>query len=119
MSKPLSRPEEVGRAVGYQIDADLLLERLKQAAPNGLVKPEHDEALLKQLSRAAEFHGSSRAAKPLKRLWVVIKIERSVPVMIDAYRDKRSANKRAEFLRLHMNADLDQVQVFAIPLDHS
>jgi hypothetical protein len=118
MPKPLSRPEEIGRAVGYKIDADLLLERLKQATPNSPANST-DEVLLKGHSRAAELHASNAASKPLKRLWVVVKIERGVPVMIDAYRDKRSANKRAEFLRLHMRANLDQVELFAIALDKS
>lgn len=113
MSKPASRPEELGRAIGYQVDARLLLEQLTR---EGSVDLENTRLSLKELEKAARLHEGSAPRKPPKRLWVVVKVERGVPVMIDAYRDKRSANRRADFLRLHMNAEADRVELFAIGL---
>ena len=116
MSKPLSRPTEIGRAVGYKVDADLLLARLREVS-RGSVNFENDKGLLKGLERAAAMGAAGATLKPAKRLWVVVKIERGVPVMIDAYRDKRSAKTRAEFLRLHMRPESDSVELFAISID--
>ena len=113
MSKPASRPEELGRAIGYQVDARLLLEQLTR---EGAVELNHARLSLKELEHATILHEGSVPKKPPKRLWVVVKIERGVPVMIDAYRDKRSANRRANFLRLHMRAEADRVELFAIGL---
>jgi hypothetical protein len=114
MSKPASRPEELGRAIGYQVDARLLLEQLTR---EGTIDLQNARLSLQELERAARVHEGSRPRKPPKRLWVVVKIERGVPVLIDAYRDKRSANRRADFLRLHMRADVDRVELFAIELE--
>ena len=113
MSKPASRPEELGRAIGYQVDARLLLEQLTR---DGSVDLQNARRSLKELERVAREREGSAPKKPPKRLWVVVKIERGVPVMIDAYRDKRSANRRSDFLRLHMRADADRVELFAIGL---
>ncbi len=118
MSKPLSKPHEIGRAVGYKVDAGLLLERLQQAS-RGNIDFQNNQGLLQGLERAAAMNAAGSARKPLKRLWVVVKIERGVPVMIDAFRDKRSAKTRAEFLRLHMRPDVDRVELFPIELEKS
>ncbi len=109
MSKPLSRPNEIGRAIGYNVDVSLILERLKQTP-----LAQWDRTLVEQVERAAQVPGGSEG-RP-KRLWVVVKIERGVPVMMDAYRDKRSANRRDRFLRQHMHAEMDEVRLFELRL---
>ena len=62
---------------------------------------------LERLARAAQMNQTGAAQKLPKRLWVVVKVERGMPAMIDAYRDKRSTKTRAEFLRLHMRPEID------------
>ncbi len=109
MSKPLSRPQEVGRAVGYNVEIDLILDKLKHTPID-----QWDRAFLEQVGRAAQ--GGSAEQKLPKRLWIVVKAEHGIPVMMDVYRDKRSANRRDKFLRQHMRAELDQVRLFEIKL---
>lgn len=109
MSKPLSRPNELGRAIGYNVDIDLIRDKLKDTPIE-----QWDRAFLEQVGRAAQ--GNSTEQKPTKRLRIVVKAERGVPVMLDAYRDKRSANRREKFLRQHMRAEMDEVRLFEIKL---
>ncbi len=109
MAKPLSRPNEIGRAIGYNVEVNVILDRLKQT-PGA----DWDRALVEQVERAAR--GPEAGDARPKRLWVVVKVERGVPVMMDAYRDKRSANRREKFLRQHMHADSDEVRLFEIKL---
>lgn len=116
MAKPLSRPNEIGRAIGYKVDVSLLLTWLKQASDPATASPDGN-AWLKELERAADSHAANAPRKSSRRLWVVVKSERGVPVLLDAYRDKRSANSRAQFLRLDMNPDEDRVELFAVPLE--
>lgn len=130
MSKPLSRPNELGRAIGYRVDVDVILDRLK-AAPGGAPEGgweqlKTDRALVAQMFGRLDFAGSTKAfahgggvaqaGKLPKRLWVVMKTERGIPVMLDAYLDKRSANSREKFLRQHMQPEMDQVVLFDVKL---
>lgn len=80
------------------------LERLKENAD-----------FVAQVGHAATKRGSGSDHGP-KRLWVVVKAEHGIPVMIDAYTDKRSASRRALFLRQHMRVERDQVALFAVKL---
>ncbi len=118
MSKPLSRPNELGRAIGYRVDIDLILERLKGAPPGSWEELRTDRSFVAQMQQAALLHGgsSSLSDKPVTKLWVVMKAEHGIPVMMDAYPDKRSANRREKFLRQHMRPDVDQVAVFDVKL---
>ncbi|MBI4787451.1 MAG: hypothetical protein HY782_10440 [Chloroflexi bacterium] len=113
MSKPVSASREVGRAVGYKVDVDLLLEKLKDAPLGDWDALKTNRAFLAQIERAAQ--GEAAESKP-KRLWVVVKAEHGVPVMLDAYRDKHSANRREKFLRQHMRPEIDEVAKFDIKL---
>ena len=99
MSKPLSRPHELGRGIGYNIDRESLLEWLNstRAEEWGRV--------------SAHFSLVSRGGSSPKRLWLVVKSENHVPVMVDVYPEKRSANRRAEFLRKHMRPASDHVNL--------
>ncbi len=99
MSKPLSRPHELGRGIGYNIDKEFLLEWLSRTPAE-------------QWGHLPGFRPlQSQAGGKPKRLWLVVKIERSVPVMVDVYPDKRSANRRAEFLRKHMRPSQDSINL--------
>ena len=116
MAKPLSRPHEIGRAIGYNVDVNLLLEKLHHTSLGQWDQLKNNDAFLEQVGRAAEGQVTSRASKPPARLWLVVKIERGVPVMIDVYSSKRSATQREKFLRRHMRADIDDVACLDIKL---
>ncbi len=115
MAKPLSRPNEIGRAIGYRVDVELLREKLKDMPVEGWEQLKNNRAFVEQVGHAARSTPGP-SDKEAKRLWVVLKIEHGVPVMIDAYRDKRSAKRREEFLRQHMRPELDQVGLFQVKL---
>ena len=109
MSKPVSRPHELGRAIGYNIHPSLLLEELKRAPQEQWGDLGSNRVLLDYVqSKAGIASGKQRRAK---RVWLVVKLENNVPVLIDAYTDKRSANSREKFLRQHMRAERDEVRV--------
>ncbi len=116
MSKPLSRPNEIGRAIGYRVDVELLREKLRDMPVERWEQLKESRAFVEQVERAAGLTEANAVSKAAKRMWVVLKIERGVPVMIDAYRDKRSAKRREEFLRQHMRRETDQVALFPINL---
>lgn len=116
MARPLSRPDEIGRAIGYNVDIDLLLEKLKRASLGQWDHLKHNDSFLEQVGRAAEGQIAGAESKPASRLWVVVKIERGVPVMIDAYPNKRSATRREKFLRRHMRIETDDVALLEIKL---
>ncbi len=99
MSKPLSRPHELGRGIGYNIDKEFLLDWLAHT-PVGQWNHLSSNRMLQ-----------SRAGGKLKRLWLVVKIENQVPVMVDVYPDKRAANRRADFLRKHMRPSYDSINL--------
>ena len=116
MAKPISRPEEIGRAIGYNVDVDLLLEKLKHASLGQWDHLKQNDGFLEQVGRAAEGQMAGPESKPASRLWVVVKIERGVPVMIDAYPNKRAATRREKFLRRHMHIETDDVALLEIKL---
>ncbi len=104
--------------MGYRVDINLILERLKDAPPGNWEQLKTDRSFVAQMQQAALLHGGSTlpSDKPAKKLWVVMKAEHGIPVMMDAYLDKRSANRREKFLRQHMRPDVDQVAVFDVKL---
>jgi hypothetical protein len=116
MAKPVSRPNQIGRAIGYNVDIELLLDKLKSTPLGQWEHLRTDDQFLERVGRAAEAYVPGGPKKQPKRLWVVVKIENSIPVMIDAYRDKHSANKRERFLKLHMRPEMDSVVVFDVKL---
>ncbi len=116
MAKPLSRPNEVGRAIGYNVDINLLLERLDRASLGPWDELKNNDGFLEQVGRAAEAQVGAEENKRPKRIWVVVKIERGIPVMIDAYHNKRSASQREKFLRQHMRQEIDDVALLDIKL---
>ncbi len=116
MSKPLSRPNELGRAIGYRVDVELVREKLKGMSVERWEQLKDNRAFVEQVEHAAGISRANTSGKDARRLWVVLKVEHGVPVMIDAYRDKRSARRREEFLRQHMQPDVDQVGLFEIKL---
>ncbi len=116
MAKPLSRPNELGRAIGYRVDVELIREKLKGIPIGRWEQLRDNQTFVEQVERAAGVSKANAASKAATRMWVVLKIEHGVPVMIDAYRDKRSAKRRQEFLRQHMRPEMDQVALFPINL---
>jgi len=51
-------------------------------------------------------------------LWVVVKVESGIPVSVEAYRDRRSAEMREQSFRGHMNLENDEAGVFEIQIGH-
>ena len=49
-------------------------------------------------------------------LWTVVTVESGIPVMVEAYRDKRAAEIRERFLRMDMHPDNDEIGVFEIQI---
>ena len=47
-------------------------------------------------------------------LWIVVKIESGIPVTVEAYRDRRSAEMREQAWRERMNPDNDESGVFEV-----
>jgi hypothetical protein len=54
------------------------------------------------------------AQEQLELLWVVVKVESGIPVMVEAYRDKRYAQMRERSLRKHMHPENDETGIFEI-----
>ena len=115
MSKPLSRPYELGRAIGYNIDPSLLLAELKCAPMEQWGDLGSNHAVLDYVQSAAGIAKRINRASA-KRMWLVVKLENAVPVMIDAYTDKRSANRREKFLLQHHRPEIDSVRVIQVNL---
>lgn len=113
MAKPLSRPHELGRAIGYNVDPSLLLEELKRAPIGQWGDLGSNHAVLDYVQSAAGVAKRINQASP-KRMWLVVKLENNVPVMIDAYTDKRAANRREKFLLQHHRPEIDAVKVVSI-----
>ncbi len=114
MSKPASMAHELGRAIGYNVDVQLLLKKLVQTPIDRW--NELDRAFLQKVERAAGISESRAPSDKPTRLWVVVKIERGVPVLLDAYRNKNSAKRREKFLRLHLRPEFEDVTLFHISL---
>ena len=49
-------------------------------------------------------------------LWVVVKVESGIPVIVEAYRDKQSAEAREQYLRKCMHPENDETGVFEIQI---
>ena len=47
-------------------------------------------------------------------LWAVVKVESGIPVMVEAYRDRQSAEMREQSLRKDMHPENDETGVFEI-----
>ena len=47
-------------------------------------------------------------------LWIVVKVESGIPVTVEAYRDRRSAEMREQAWRERMNPDNDESGVFEV-----
>lgn len=47
-------------------------------------------------------------------LWVVVEVQSGIPVEVKAYRNKRSAVSREQFLRKRMRPDHDEVGIFEV-----
>lgn len=45
-------------------------------------------------------------------LWIVVKVESGIPVLVEAYRDKPSAERREQLLRIDMGPENDETGVF-------
>ena len=52
-------------------------------------------------------------------LWVVVKVESGIPVMVEAYRDKQSAEIRDQSLRKYMHPENDETGVFEIQIGYA
>jgi len=50
-------------------------------------------------------------------LWVTVKVESGIPVSVDPYWDRESAEKEAQAFRKQTNPDNDEVGVFAVPIN--
>jgi len=66
--------------------------------------------------------GGEQMMTPQKQpelLWVVVKVESGIPVMVEAYRDKQSAEVRERSLRKCMHPENDETGVFEIQIEHA
>lgn len=54
--------------------------------------------------------------KQPERRWVVVLVESGIPVMVEAYRDRQSAEQQEQSLREDMNEDYDETGVFEIQI---
>lgn len=115
MPKPLSRPYELGRAIGYKIDPCQLLQELKRAPREEWGSLGSNRVMLDYARDAAAAEARAGRRTRMRHLWLVVKLENGVPVLIDAYTEKGSANRREKFLRQHMR-DGDAVNLIQIEL---
>lgn len=53
--------------------------------------------------------------KQCELLWVVVKVESGIPVMVEAYSKKGSAKMREQSLRKYMHPENDETGIFEIP----
>jgi tetrahydromethanopterin S-methyltransferase subunit F len=49
-------------------------------------------------------------------IWVVVKASRGIPAIVEAYRDRQSAYAREQMLRMGMNEEYDETDVFEIQI---
>jgi len=54
--------------------------------------------------------------KQAELMWVVVKVEGGIPVMVEPYRDEQSAQKKEQFLRTYMHPENDETGIFEIQL---
>lgn len=105
----------LGRAVGYRVDPELLFEGLGEAQISNLTQLGSSPKFVEGIGKTMAGQGARAGRQAPKRFWVVVKVEAGIPVMVDAYLDKRSAAKREQFLRQHMRPETDEVGLFAVP----
>lgn len=105
----------LGRAVGYKVDPAALVKHLGHTDLADPDRLRQNTELIHSIGKAIVSQQPSLAARQPKRFWVVVKVEAGIPVMVDAFLDKRSAGKREQFLRQHMNPQRDEVGLFSVP----
>jgi len=49
-------------------------------------------------------------------LWIVVKVESGIPVTVEAYRDRRSAEMQEQAWRERMNSDNNETGVFEVQM---
>lgn len=52
-------------------------------------------------------------------LWVVVKVQSGIPVTVEAYRDRQSAEIREQFWRKYMHPENDETGIFEVQIGHS
>jgi len=58
--------------------------------------------------------GEEMMSQQSELLWVVVEVQSGIPVEVKAYRNKRSAVRREQFLRKRMRPDYDEVSIFEV-----
>jgi hypothetical protein len=56
------------------------------------------------------------SGKQPESLWIVVKVESGIPVTVEAYRDRLSAEMREQCWRERMNPDNDESGVFEVQM---
>jgi hypothetical protein len=56
------------------------------------------------------------SGKQPESLWIVVKVESGIPVTVEAYRDRRSAEMQEQAWRERMNPDNDESGVFEVQM---
>lgn len=51
-----------------------------------------------------------------ERVWIVVAVERGIPVLVRGFRGKSKADVLAAKLRRDSNPENDEVQVFEVPI---
>jgi len=60
--------------------------------------------------------GKMASQKQDKRIWVVVKVESGIPVMVEAFRDRQLAEGQEQSWRRHMRPDYDEIGVFEVQI---
>jgi hypothetical protein len=58
------------------------------------------------------------AKQPDRLLWIVVKVDSGIPVMVEAYPDEQSAKTRERSLRRDMHPENDETGVFEVQIGH-
>jgi hypothetical protein len=45
-------------------------------------------------------------------IWVVVKVSRGLPAIVEAYSNRQAAHAREQMLRLNMNIEYDETDIF-------
>lgn len=54
--------------------------------------------------------------KQIELLWVVVKVESGIPVMVEAYDNEESAKMREQSFRKYMQPENDETGIFEVPI---
>lgn len=54
--------------------------------------------------------------KQPERVWVVVVVQSGNPVLVEAYRDEKTAKRRGRFFRKNAREDYDEVDVFEVEI---